>query len=68
VFIVTEAAKTELQNRIKLPDDNQLIQLQMRKGCFMKLKLTFEETSQSNDSEVIIDGLHFIIDKGEYHY
>jgi Fe-S cluster assembly iron-binding protein IscA len=68
VFIVTEAAKTELQDRMKLPDDNQLIRLQMRKSCFMKLKLTFEETSQPNDSEVIIGGLHFIIDKGEYHY
>ena len=68
MFIVTEAAKTELQNRMKLPDDSQLIRLQMRKSCFMKLKLTFEESSQPNDSEVIIDGLHFIIDKGECHY
>ena len=40
----------------------------MRKSCFMKLKLTFEESIQSNDTELIMDGLHFIIDKGEYHY
>jgi Fe-S cluster assembly iron-binding protein IscA len=68
VFTVTETAKTELQSRMKLTDDNQLIRLQMRKSCFMKLKLTFEESIQSNDTEIIIEGMHFIIDNGECHY
>lgn len=68
MFTVTEAAKTELQSRMKLAEDNQLIRLQMRKSCFMKLKLTFEESIQSNDTEIIIEEMHFIIDNGECHY
>ncbi len=40
----------------------------MRKSCFMKLKLTFEESTQSNDTEIIMDGMQFIIDKGQCHY
>jgi Fe-S cluster assembly iron-binding protein IscA len=68
VFILTEAAKTELQNRLKLTDVNQLIRLQMRKSCFMKLKLTLEESIQPNDTEVMMGDMHFIIDKGECHY
>ncbi|WP_078409008.1 iron-sulfur cluster biosynthesis family protein [Priestia abyssalis] len=68
MFKVTEAAKTELQNRLKLTDSNQIIRMQMRKSCFMKLKLTFEESIQPNDTEISIDGMHFIIDKGECHY
>lgn len=68
MFIVTEAAKTELQNRLKLTNLNQFIRLQMRKSCFMKLKLTLEESIQPNDKEMIMDDMHYIIDKGEYHY
>lgn len=68
MFIVTEAAKTELQNRLNLTDGNQFIRLQMRKSCFLKLKLTLGESIQKDDTEIIIDDMHFIIDKGECHY
>jgi Fe-S cluster assembly iron-binding protein IscA len=34
----------------------------------MKVKVTLEEAIQASDSEVIKDGLHFIIDAGECHY
>jgi Fe-S cluster assembly iron-binding protein IscA len=34
----------------------------------MKVKLTLEESIQPNDTEVIKDKLHFIIDNGECHY
>ena len=40
----------------------------MRKSCFMKLKLTLEESTQPNDTEIIMDGMQFIIDKGQCHY
>jgi len=68
MFILKEAAKTELQNRLKLSDSNQFIRLQMRKSCFMKVKVTLEESIQLNDTEIIMDELHFIMDKGECHY
>ncbi len=68
VFILTENAITELQNRIKLADSIQFIRLQMRKSCFMKVKLTLEESIQLNDQEIIMNELHFIIDNGELHY
>jgi Fe-S cluster assembly iron-binding protein IscA len=68
VFLLTENAKTELQNRLKLADSKQFIRLQMRKSCFMKVKLTLEETIQPNDAEITNDELHFIIDNGECHY
>jgi Fe-S cluster assembly iron-binding protein IscA len=68
VFILAEIAKEELQNRLKLSDSKQLVRLQMRKSCFMKVKLTLEELIQPNDVEIIKDELHFIIDKGECHY
>lgn len=68
MFLLTENAKTELQNRLKLAASKQFIRLQMRKSCFMKVKLTLEETIQPNDAEITKDGLHFIIDNGECHY
>ncbi|USK69942.1 iron-sulfur cluster biosynthesis family protein [Peribacillus asahii] len=68
MFTITQSAKTELQNRLKLTDSNKLIRLQMRKSCFMKLKLTFEESIRTNDTEFVMNGMHFIIDKGEHHY
>ena len=68
MFILAKIAKEELQNRLKLSDSKQLIRLQMRKSCFMKVKLTLEELIQPNDVEIIKDELHFIIDKGECHY
>ncbi|MEH7502013.1 iron-sulfur cluster biosynthesis [Neobacillus drentensis] len=68
VFILTENAITELQNRMKLADSIQFIRLQMRKSCFMKVKLTLEESIQLNDQEIIMNELHFIIDNGELHY
>ena len=52
MFLLTENAKTELQNRLELADSKQFIRLQMRKSCFMKVKLTLEETIQPNDAEV----------------
>ena len=68
MFILTEIAKTELQDRLALAGSKQLIRLQMRKSCFMKVKVTLEETIQSNDIEISRDGLHFIIDNAECHY
>jgi Fe-S cluster assembly iron-binding protein IscA len=68
MFILTEAAKTEIQNRLELSDSAKFIRLQMRKSCFMKVKLTLENSIQENDSEIIKADLHFIIDKGECHY
>ncbi|MCH6267331.1 iron-sulfur cluster biosynthesis family protein [Neobacillus citreus] len=66
MFILTEAAKNELQKRLQ--DSNQLIRLQMRKSCFMKAKLTFEDAFQANDEIITLDELQFIIDKAECHY
>jgi Fe-S cluster assembly iron-binding protein IscA len=68
VFILTEAAKAEIQNRLELSDTAKFIRLQMRKSCFMKVKVTLEGTMEANDSEIVKDGLQFIIDKGECHY
>ena len=68
MFILTEAAKTEIQNRLELLSSVKFIRLQMRKSCFMKVKLTLEGTMDFNDSEIVLDDLHFIIDKGECHY
>jgi Fe-S cluster assembly iron-binding protein IscA len=68
VFIVTEAAKVELKNRLGSSELNRYIRLQMRKSCFMKVKLTLEESMQPNNTETIMDDMHFIIDKGENHY
>lgn len=68
MFILTEAAKTEIQNRLELSNSAKFIRLQMRKSCFMKVKLTLEETKEVNDSEIVLHDLHFIIDKGECHY
>ncbi len=68
MFIVTETAKIELQNRLKLTELNRYIRLQMRMSCFMKVKVTLEEFIQPNDTETIMDDMHFIIDKGENHY
>lgn len=68
MFVLTEAAKTEIQNRLKLSDSAKFIRLQMRKSCFMKVKLTIEDSSQVHDSEIVKDDLHFIIDNGECHY
>lgn len=68
MFILTEAAKTEIQNRLELLNSVTFIRLQMRKSCFMKVKLTLEETMEVNDSELVLDDLHFIINKGECHY
>jgi Fe-S cluster assembly iron-binding protein IscA len=68
VFILTDSAKIELQNRLELSDSKQYVRLQMRKSCFMKVKLTLEEVIQPNDTEITINAMHFIIDKGEFHY
>lgn len=66
--MLTDAAKTEIQNRLELSDSAKFIRLQMRKSCFMKVKLTLEVAVEGNDSEIVLDNLHFIIDKGECHY
>lgn len=34
----------------------------------MKVKLTLEEVIQPNDTEINMDEMHFIINKGECHY
>jgi Fe-S cluster assembly iron-binding protein IscA len=68
VFILTDAAKIELQNRLKLSNSKQYVRLQMRKSCFMKVKLTLEEVIQPTDTEINMDEMHFIIDNGECHY
>jgi Fe-S cluster assembly iron-binding protein IscA len=68
MFTVTEEAKTEIQKRLIEFQPKNLVRLQMRHSCYMKLKLTLEETIQPNDTEEFIDGLHFIIDKDHVHY
>ncbi|ALC92227.1 iron-sulfur cluster biosynthesis [Bacillus sp. FJAT-18017] len=68
MFKVTEATLNELNERIRTSTVGKLIRLQMRKSCFMKVKITLEATAGTNDEQVAIDGLEFIIDKGERHY
>lgn len=68
VFTVSEAAKEEIQKRFTEKGSEYKVRLQMRHSCFMKLKLTFEETSQLNDTEILMDGIHFIINKDHVHY
>ncbi|MEC1742012.1 iron-sulfur cluster biosynthesis family protein [Schinkia azotoformans] len=65
---ITDAAKTELQKRLNESETKKFIRLQLRFSCWVKLKLTLEESIQPNDEEIIIDGLHFIIDKTQLHY
>jgi hypothetical protein len=48
VFILTEDAKLEIQNRLESSHSAKLIRLQMRKSCFMKVKLTLEGTTKVN--------------------
>jgi Fe-S cluster assembly iron-binding protein IscA len=67
VFVLTEEAREEIKKRLELSPVG-FIRLQMRKSCFMKVKLTLENSIQENDSEIIKDDLHFVIDKGECHY
>lgn len=68
MFLLSEAAKAEIKDRLKLSDSAKFIRLQMRKSCFMKVKLTIEKSIQPNDSEIVKEGLIFIIDNGECHY
>ncbi|SDN23657.1 iron-sulfur cluster biosynthesis [Bacillus sp. OK048] len=68
MFVLTEAAETEIKNRLAQLDSAKLIRLQMRKSCFMKVKLTLEAVIQSNDRTIVKDDLTFIIDNGECHY
>jgi uncharacterized protein YutD len=63
---VTDSAKSELQARLMNNETRKIIRLQMRHCCFMKVSL--EETVQPNDTEKMIDGLHFIIDNNHCHY
>lgn len=68
MFSIIDAAKTELQNRLNESETKRFIRLQLRFSCLVKLKLTLEESIEINDEEIIIDGLHFIIDKTQLHY
>lgn len=68
MFSIMDAAKTELHNRLNEWDAKKFIRLQLRYSCLVKLKLTLEEFIQPNDAEIIVDGLHFIIDKTQLHY
>ena len=68
MFVLTEAAETEIKNRLAQLDSAKFIRLQMRKSCFMKVKLTLEAAIQSNDRTIVKDDLTFIIDNGECHY
>ena len=68
MFMVTEEAKAEIQKRLVEFQPKNFIRLQMRNSCYMKLKLTLEEMIRPNDTEELIDGLHFIIDKDHVHY
>jgi Fe-S cluster assembly iron-binding protein IscA len=68
MFTVTEEAKSEILKRQIELAPKKLVRLQMRHSCFMKLKLTLEDTIQPNDTEEIVDGLHFIIDQEHVHY
>jgi len=67
MFVVSEEAKTEIQNRLE-EFGKVYVRLQMRHSCYMKLKLTVEDEILPNDIEEMVDGLHFIIDKGHEHY
>ncbi|WHY85860.1 iron-sulfur cluster biosynthesis [Neobacillus novalis] len=68
MFEVTEAAAAELEARVKASTVGKLIRLQMRKSCFMKVKVTVENAAAKNDDCLTILKLDFIIDKGECHY
>ncbi|MBV7506388.1 iron-sulfur cluster biosynthesis [Bacillus sp. sid0103] len=68
MFTLSENAKTELQNRVKSENSKQFIRLQMRKSCFMKVRLRFEDSIHPNDYQIKMNNLHFIIDNGECHY
>ena len=68
MFELTEAAAVELQARVKASTVGRLIRLQMRKSCFMKVKVTVENVAAKNDDVLTILGLDFIIDRGECHY
>ncbi|MEH7176902.1 iron-sulfur cluster biosynthesis family protein [Neobacillus vireti] len=68
MIVLTEAAAAEIKNRLEQSDSAKFIRLQMRKSCFMKVKLTLEAAIQSNDSKIVKDDLTFIIDNGECHY
>ncbi|MDR4945703.1 iron-sulfur cluster biosynthesis [Neobacillus cucumis] len=66
--MVTEAANEELQKRLKQLVGKPFIRLQMRKSCFLKVKVTLEGSIHTKDTEIIKDGLHIIIDEAECHY
>ncbi|MEH7113079.1 iron-sulfur cluster biosynthesis [Neobacillus niacini] len=68
MFILSEEAKGEIKKRLELFNSGKFIRLQMRKSCFMKVKLTVEESILPNDSEIVKEDLNFIIDNGECHY
>ncbi|OCA88027.1 iron-sulfur cluster biosynthesis [Bacillus sp. FJAT-27225] len=68
MFEVTEAAIEELQARLKASTVGRLVRLQMRKSCFMKVKVTVENAAAETDEIQTISVLDFIIDKGECHY
>ncbi|MDR7078488.1 Fe-S cluster assembly iron-binding protein IscA [Neobacillus niacini] len=68
MFTFTEAAKEEIIKRLEQQEANHFIRLQMRKSCFMKVKLTLEAAIESNDRKIEKEGLTFIIDNGECHY
>ena len=68
LFTITDAARIELQNRLHNSNKKKFIRLQMRFSCWLKLKLTLEDCIQPNDEEIIIDEMHFIIDKTQRHY
>ncbi len=68
MFSITDEAKTELRNRMNVSERKRFIRLQLRFSCLVKLKLTLEDSIDPNDEEIIIDGLHFIINKTQLHY
>jgi Fe-S cluster assembly iron-binding protein IscA len=67
VFTITEAAKKEIVNRLT-KSEATFVRLQMRFSCLMKMKLTLEESTQTDDEEINIEDINFIIDKDQRHY
>lgn len=46
----------------------RFVRLQMRHSCFLKLKLTLEDTAADSDVHVEMEGIDFIIDPNHVHY
>jgi Fe-S cluster assembly iron-binding protein IscA len=67
MFAVSDAAKTELKNRLQSAGP-RFVRLRMRDSCLLSLKLTLVESPQPGDREISMDGFRFLLNGGERHY